>query len=104
MLLKNKFAAPINNFQDSNELGSIYESELSVQSIMQSAIFNLLGAFRGLIACHCLFCSYFMCKSKEMHVDFSKFKVHTKEINVCKRKMVDNVSWQKHVRLIYKES
>ena len=40
-----KFAAATNEFQDSNVLGCINASELSVQCIVQSVFFGLLGTF-----------------------------------------------------------
>ena len=46
-----------------------------------------------------------MCKSIEIcRAGFSlKFKVHTKQINVYKKKMVLYFSWQEYVRLVYKK-
>ena len=45
-----------------------------------------------------------MCKSIEIYgTGFNKFKVHTKQINVYKKKMVFYFSWQEYVRLVYKK-
>ena len=40
-----KFAAATNDFQDSNELGYINASELSMQCIMQCVFFGFLETF-----------------------------------------------------------
>ena len=45
-----------------------------------------------------------MCKSIEIYgTGFSRFKVHMKQINVYKKKIVIHFSWQEYVRLVHKK-
>ena len=45
-----------------------------------------------------------MCKSIEIYgTGFSKFKVHTKQIELYKKKMVLHFTWQEYMRLVCKK-
>ena len=46
-----------------------------------------------------------MCKSIEIYgTGFSKFKVHTKQIKLYKKKMVLYFTWQEYMRLVCKKA